>query len=86
MIVTRNAATMPQERWNTQWVRDEGLGIVLPSFTRVRSGVEAMLAELPMWRERVTRYTNQAVFEVPRVLADLLASAHSNDADTTKAT
>lgn len=86
VVLTRNAWTMPQERWNTQWVRDEGLGIVLPSFTRVRSGVEAMLAELPMWRERVTRYTNQAVFEVPRVLADLLASAHSNDADTTKAT
>jgi len=32
VIVTRNAWTMPQERWNTQWVQDNGLGVVERSF------------------------------------------------------
>lgn len=72
LIVTRNAWTMPQERWNTQWVREQGLGVVLPAFTQVRSGVETILADLPRWRQRVARIDNQALFEVPRILQRLL--------------
>jgi 1,2-diacylglycerol 3-beta-galactosyltransferase len=72
LVVTRNAWTMPQERWNTDWIRQQGLGVVLPAFTQVRVGVERILAELPQWRQRVARVDNQALFEVPRILRQLL--------------
>jgi 1,2-diacylglycerol 3-beta-galactosyltransferase len=77
VILTRNAWTMPQERWNTQWVQEEGLGIVLPAFTRIETGVGTLLADLPGWREGVARLSNRAVFEVPRILRRLLASDHT---------
>jgi len=32
VIVVRNAWTMPQERYNTQWVEENGVGVVLDSF------------------------------------------------------
>jgi hypothetical protein len=28
VLVTRNAWTMPQERWNTEWVQAQGVGVV----------------------------------------------------------
>src|SRR5208282_1911721 len=39
VIVVRNTWTMPQERYNTEWVRENNAGIVLESFRFVRSGV-----------------------------------------------
>ena len=38
VIVVRNAWTMPQERYNTEWVQEQGAGIVLDSFRAVREG------------------------------------------------
>jgi 1,2-diacylglycerol 3-beta-galactosyltransferase len=72
VIVTRNAQTMPQERWNTEWVRDNGLGVVLRSYAGVAAAVEAIVAGLPAYRARVRAIDNQAVFEVPRILERIL--------------
>ena len=77
VIVTRNAWTMPQERWNTEWVRDQQLGVVLTAFTQVRTGVETILSDLPAWRERVARIDNRALFEVPRILEGILRESMS---------
>lgn len=77
VIVTRNAWTMPQERWNTEWVLRHGLGRVERSFTRIAPAVRALLADLPAYRERVARIDNRAVFEVPQVLERILAGAHA---------
>jgi 1,2-diacylglycerol 3-beta-galactosyltransferase len=68
VIVTRNAWTMPQERWNTEWVREQGVGVVHRSFRSVRAAVAEVLAELPQFRARVAACRNDAVFEVPEVL------------------
>ena len=38
VVVVRNPWTMPQERYNTDWVREHGAGIVLESFKFVRDG------------------------------------------------
>ena len=73
VIVTRNAGTMPQERWNTQWVQQHGLGVVHRSFGTVQQAVDTLLQALPEFRTRVQAIDNQAVFEVPRILARLLA-------------
>jgi len=72
VIVTRNAWTMPQERWNTEWVRSQGLGIVKRSFREVGAAVDELLAELPAYRARVQAMHNRAVFEVPQIVEQLL--------------
>jgi hypothetical protein len=75
VIVVGNAWTMPQERYNTQWVREHGLGLVLPSFKGIRSAVQTLLADLDRFRENVQRIDNRAVFEVPQILSGILAGA-----------
>ncbi len=72
VIVTRNAWTMPQERWNTEWVRQQGLGVVLRRFSDVAAGVQQVLHALPALSKRVQAVHNLAVFEVPAVLQQLL--------------
>ncbi|WP_079418372.1 glycosyltransferase [Thiomonas intermedia] len=75
VIVTRNAWTMPQERYNTDWVRDNGFGLVLSSFRAIGAALPAFLADLPDYRARVAAHPNRAVFEVPRVLDAILRRA-----------
>ncbi|MCU0967221.1 MAG: galactosyldiacylglycerol synthase [Rubrivivax sp.] len=75
VIVTRNAFTMPQERYNTEWVRDQGVGLVLESFADIEPAVARMLAALPSFRERVQRHRNRAVFEVAELIDRWLATA-----------
>ncbi len=75
VIVTRNTWTMPQERYNTDWVRDNGFGLVLPDFRDIRGAVAALLPRLDACRAQVGRLNNRAVFEVPELLARLLDEA-----------
>ena len=73
VIVTRNAWTMPQERWNTEWVQQHGLGVVCRSFRQVRAAVDEVTTRLPEHRALVHEMDNRAVFEVPDILARILA-------------
>ncbi|MEY3251986.1 MAG: hypothetical protein RL227_959 [Pseudomonadota bacterium] len=66
---------MPQERWNTEWVQQHGLGLVLRRFGEVDEAVPQLLAELPAYRQRVQAQRNQAVFEVSRILERILREA-----------
>ena len=77
VIVTRNAWTMPQERWNTEWVRQHGLGVVERSFGRVREAVAEVVQRLPEYQARVRRMHNRAVFEVPQILQRILETRAS---------
>jgi 1,2-diacylglycerol 3-beta-galactosyltransferase len=72
VIVTRNAWTMPQERWNTEWVQQQGLGLVLRSFRGVRAAVARLTQRLPEFQAAVQRIDNRAVFEVPALLDGIL--------------
>jgi 1,2-diacylglycerol 3-beta-galactosyltransferase len=76
-IVTCNAMTMPQERWNTRWVREQGVGVVLRRYADVRAAAHRIAAELPQWRERVQAIRNDAVHQVPAVIAERLAAAQA---------
>ncbi|MCX8005282.1 MAG: galactosyldiacylglycerol synthase [Burkholderiaceae bacterium] len=81
VITFCNAATMPQERYNTQWVREYGLGLVVPSVRRLRPAVLALLEDLDAYRQRVRGLRNNAVFEVVALLERLLpASARAQPA------
>jgi UDP-N-acetylglucosamine:LPS N-acetylglucosamine transferase len=75
VITSCGVGTMPQERYNTQWVREMGVGLVLPSMSRIGSGVAQMLATLPQFKARVAAMDNRAVFEVVDLFAALMDQA-----------
>ena len=75
VIVASNAWTMPQERYNTEWIEQNGVGVVLDSFRRVHAAVDAVVARIDEYRRRIATLRNTAVFEVPEILARLLADA-----------
>ena len=72
VIVTRNAWTMPQERWNTQWIQEQGLGVVVSSFAKIQGAVDTIVTQLSHWEAQVKKMQNRAVFEVPELLGKLL--------------
>src|SRR5207302_1608315 len=74
VIVECNGRTLPQERYNAQWVTEKRVGIVLKSFRHIIEGVEQLLnptsfAEL---RKNAGAYTNRAFFEIPQFLDTIL--------------
>ena len=81
IVTVRNAWTLPQERYNTEWVRENGLGIVGSSMRRLKAPVRELLARLPEFSANVARMPpNRAVFEVPEILERIMASASSTAA------
>jgi UDP-N-acetylglucosamine:LPS N-acetylglucosamine transferase len=74
VIVVRNAWTMPQERYNTEWVEENEVGVVLDSFKVIRSGVARITSRIDGYRKNVSRIHNHAVFEIPDILARILAA------------
>jgi hypothetical protein len=75
VITFENAWTMPQERYNAQWVRESGVGLVLRSVRALPAGVDDMIRRLPEFQAGVRRIDNRAVFELPEILAGLLHAA-----------
>ena len=75
VIVECNARTMPQERYNTEWVAENRMGIVLSSFRKVGEGVEELLkpATFSELRRNAAGYSNRALFEVPGILDKVIA-------------
>ena len=72
VIVERNAWTLPQERYNAEWVLENKAGIVLPNFRGVREAAAEMLRDLEKYRASVKRIENRAVFEIPEMLQRIL--------------
>ena len=77
VIVVDNAWTMPQERYNAHWVRENGLGIVLRSFRGIDGAVNRLLADLEGHRARVRGMDNRALFEIPQILERVLDEAQA---------
>lgn len=77
VLIECNAWTLPQERYNAEWVTEKRVGIVLKSFREVVDGVRQMLdpARLAEFRKNVTALDNRAIFEIPEMLAKLLGES-----------
>ena len=77
VIVERNAWTLPQERYNAEWVREQGIGIVLPNFRGIARAVEELLepAAYGNFRAATERLNNRAVFEIPEILERIVCEA-----------
>ncbi|MGA2268438.1 MAG: glycosyltransferase [Bryobacteraceae bacterium] len=74
VIVERNAWTLPQERYNAEWIREHGVGIMLPNFRRIRRAVDELLepSAYARFRAATERLHNRAVFEIPDILEGIL--------------
>jgi hypothetical protein len=74
VIVERNLWTLPQERYNADWVREQKVGVVLPNFRGIAAAVAELLRSLDQYRARVAQIENRAVFEIPDILERILAA------------
>jgi Glycosyltransferase family 28 C-terminal domain/Monogalactosyldiacylglycerol (MGDG) synthase len=74
VVVERNAWTLPQERYNTDWILERQVGVVLPSFRAIDAGVRELLdaANFARFRANAAAIKNQAVFEIPEILESLI--------------
>ena len=79
VLIETNAWTLPQERYNAEWVREKRVGIVLKSFKDVVTGVKQMLdpGTLAEFQRNVAQQENRAIFEIPEILAKLLSEKNS---------
>jgi UDP-N-acetylglucosamine:LPS N-acetylglucosamine transferase len=70
VIVECNSKTLPQERYNAEWVSEKSYGIVVPSFKRIAPAVQRLLqsSTFDEFRRKANEYSNRALFEVPTIL------------------
>lgn len=87
VLIECNAWTLPQERFNAEWVKEKAVGMVLKSFKDVVVGVKQMLepAALEQFRRNVAAQDNRAIFEIPEILATLLGEANTTSRPAVKA-
>lgn len=77
VIVVRNRWTLPQERYNAQWVREQGVGLVCGSFAGVAQAVDALTGQLGRYQAATRRVRNRAMYELPGILEEILAQAEA---------
>jgi 1,2-diacylglycerol 3-beta-galactosyltransferase len=77
VVVECNAWTLPQERYNATWVREQEVGFVLPNFREIARAVEQLLAPdcYARFRDATARQQNRAVFEIPGILRRIAGSS-----------
>ena len=70
VIVECNAKTLPQERYNAQWVTENRCGMVVDSFRNIAASVHRLLedATFAEFRRNAGSYSNHALFEVSAIL------------------
>lgn len=80
VVVTRNVHTIPQERFNTECVRDRGLGRVVSHWREIPAAVLSLYRDAPeraAIRKRLAALPeNRAVYEVIDVVAGVTLPSH----------
>jgi 1,2-diacylglycerol 3-beta-galactosyltransferase len=74
VLIECNAWTLPQERYNAEWVKEKEVGIVLENFRSVADGVRKIVepTTLARLKNNVKALNNRALFEIPEILAGLM--------------
>jgi 1,2-diacylglycerol 3-beta-galactosyltransferase len=82
VIVECNSKTLPQERYNAEWVTEKGYGIVVPTFKKIAPAVQRLLegATFDEFRRKTGEYSNRALLEVPVILDQ--CAEHATDSNS----
>jgi 1,2-diacylglycerol 3-beta-galactosyltransferase len=77
VIVERNAKTLPQERYNADWVLQKQVGLVVRGPRDIPAAVKLLLepANLVGFRARTAAIRNRAVYEIPDILRKIVEKA-----------
>jgi hypothetical protein len=76
VLVECNSSTLPQERYNTEWVTEKQVGVAVEHFKKeIVGAVQAFLepGKLEEMKRNVGALNNRAVFEIPEFLSSLLS-------------
>ena len=79
VIVERNAWTLPQERYNTVWVREKEVGLVVADFKHIADAVRELLEKgrFAHFQRKARKMDNHALFEIPDVLSRILQESNN---------
>lgn len=75
VLVECNSSTLPQERFNTEWVKEKRVGVVVKHFEREVAGAVRSFLEpgkLDEMKGNVAKLDNRAVFDIADYLSELL--------------
>jgi 1,2-diacylglycerol 3-beta-galactosyltransferase len=74
VIVEKNAWTLPQERFNADWVVEQNVGESLASFSKIVPALERLLApgRLAELQKNARAINNRAIYEVTDLLQSFL--------------
>jgi len=80
VIVECNQWTLPQERYNAEWIVEKQVGIVLPNFRTIERAVAQLIdpAQLERYRANVAAVKNRAIFEIPAILEQILEQSQND--------
>lgn len=86
VIVECNGKTLPQERYNAEWVAERGFGMVVDSFRKIAPAVENLTKDsaLQQFQRNLKAYANRALFEVPEILEKCSDRAGAREASLTQ--
>jgi len=82
VIVERNAWTLPQERYNAEWVLEKHLGLVVRGPHQIPAAVKKLLehGNLARFRVNAAAIRNRAVYEIPGILRRIVEGSANNPA------
>jgi 1,2-diacylglycerol 3-beta-galactosyltransferase len=74
VIVEKNSWTLPQERYNADWIEEMRVGDTLPGFSQIVPTLAHMIGNghLNYLQTNVKAINNRAVFEIPEILDKIL--------------
>jgi len=80
VILERNAWTLPQERYNADWVVEKQVGMVLPNFRKIDRAVAQVLRPetYEKFRKNAAALDNRAVFEIPDILQRIFSTCENS--------
>jgi hypothetical protein len=83
VLVECNSSTLPQERFNTEWVKEKNVGMVVRNFSGVVPAVHTLLepGKLAELQRNVRSLHNRAVFEIPEFLSTQLSGTNQSQAE-----
>jgi UDP-N-acetylglucosamine:LPS N-acetylglucosamine transferase len=77
VILEHNRRTMPQERYNAVWAKEQRVGLTVKSFARIAPAVRSLLADghLEQLRANAKRLSNRAVYEIPGIFEQIISAS-----------